>query len=59
MEDYYDDNGNTKKIRASEFQIVMGQNLITIKANGFASEQEEIAFASKLDLDKLKGLLGE
>lgn len=59
MEDYYDDNGNSKKIRSSEFQIPMGQNLITIKTNGFATEQEEVAFATKLDLDKLKTLLGE
>ncbi len=59
MEDYYDDNGNSKKIRSSEFQLPMGQNLITIKANGFATEQEEIAFATKLDIDKLKSLLGE
>lgn len=59
MDDYYDDNGNSKKIRSSEFQLPLGQNLITIKANGFATEQEEIAFATKLDIDKLKSLLGE
>ena len=60
MQDVYDDNGAvTKKIRASELQIPLSSTLITIHANGFASEQEELAFATKLDLDKLKAALGE
>lgn len=59
MQDYYDDNGSSKQIRSSELQIPLTQTLITINARGFASEQEELAFASKLDIDKLKMSLGE
>ncbi len=57
MEDYYD-NGASKKIRSSELQIPLSQTLITINLNGFATEQEELAFAAKLDIDKLSALLG-
>lgn len=42
-----------------EIQIPMNQTLITINARGFASEQEALAFASKLDLAKIKSLIGE
>ena len=58
-EDYYDDNGNSREIRSSEIQIPLAQTLITINARGFASEQEELAFAAKLDIDKIRTLLGE
>ena len=58
MEDYYDDGGTSKKIRSSELQIPLSQTLITINLKGFATEQEELAFASKLDIDKLSALLG-
>ena len=57
MEDFYDDNAS-KKIRSSELQIPLSQTLITINLKGFATEQEELAFASKLDIDKLSALLG-
>lgn len=59
MDDFYDDDGNAKKIRASEIQIPLSQTLITIKAEGFATEQDELAFANKLDIAKLKTALGE
>ncbi len=58
MEDYYDDGGTSKKIRSSELQIPLSQTLITINLKGFATEQEELAFATKLDIDKLSALLG-
>ncbi len=57
MDDYYDDNGASKKIRSSELQIPLNQTLITINLKGFASEAEELAFAAKLDIDKLSALL--
>jgi hypothetical protein len=57
MEDYYDDNGSSKKIRSSELQIPLNQTLITINLKGFATEAEELAFANKLDIDKLTPLL--
>lgn len=57
MDDYYDDN-TSKKIRSSELQIPLSQTLITINLKGFATEQEELAFATKLDIDKLSALLG-
>ena len=58
MNDTYD--GDTaKKIRSTEIQIPLGQTLITIRANGFASEQLELAFATKLGIDKIKAALGE
>lgn len=59
MEDYYDDDGNSKPIRSSEIQIPLSQTLITINLRGFAAEKDELAFAMKLDIDKLKDLLGE
>ena len=59
MQDYYMDNGSSKQIRSSEIQIPLSQTMITINARGFASEQEELAFATKLDIAKLKVLLGE
>lgn len=57
MDDYYDDNGTSKKIRSSELQLPLNQTLITINMKGFASEAEELAFAGKLDIDKLSTLL--
>lgn len=57
MDDYYD-NGASKKIRSSELQIPLSQTLITLNLKGFATEQEELAFAAKLDIDKLSALLG-
>lgn len=59
MQDFYDDNGNSKQIRSSEIQIPLNKTLITINARGFATEADELAFANKLEIDKLKMLLGE
>ncbi len=59
MDDFYDNNGASRPIRSTEIQIPMGQTLITINAKGFASEQEELAFAGKIDFEKLRTLLGE
>ena len=59
MQDVYDDSGASKKMRSTEIQIPLTQTLITLHLNGFASEQDELAFASKLDLAKLKAALGE
>jgi hypothetical protein len=59
MEDFYDDNGTTKQIRSTEIQIPLTSTLITLNMKGFASEQEELAFANKLGIDKLKTALGE
>jgi len=59
MEDFYADNGSSKQIRASELQIPLSQTLITLNLKGFASEQEELAFAGKIDIEKLSALLGE
>lgn len=58
-EDYYDSRGGSKQIRATEIQVPLNQTLITIQARGFASEQDELAFAAKLDIDKLRTLLGD
>ena len=59
MEDFYDDNGVSKKIRSTELQIPLTQTLITINMKGFATEADELAFANKLDIEKLKTALGE
>ncbi len=60
MEDYYGNDGGAKKqIRRTEIQIPLSQTLITINARGFASEAEELAFVTKLDIEKLRTLLGE
>lgn len=52
------DDGTTKT-RSTEIQIPLGQTLIMVRANGFATEQEELAFANKLDLEKIRKALGE
>lgn len=54
-----DSDSGAAKMRSTEIQIPMGQTLITIRANGFATEQDELAFATKLDLAKLRVALGE
>lgn len=59
MEEFTDDKGTSKQIRVSEIQVPLNQTLFNIKTRGFASEQEELAFAGKLDLDKFRELLGE
>lgn len=59
MEDYYPSNGGMTKVRVSELQVPLTQTLITINLRGFASEADELAFASKLDLEKLRVALGE
>ena len=59
QEDYYGDNGSEKKIRSSELQIPLTSTLITMNLKGFASEAEELAFAGKLDIEKIRTLLGE
>jgi hypothetical protein len=53
-----EDGDGGKKIRTTEIQLPLGQTLITIHTNGLASEQEELAFANKLDLEKIKAALG-
>ncbi len=59
MEDRTDDKGITKQVRVTEIQIPLSQTMVTVKSIGLANEQEEQAFVSKIDLDKLKTLLGE
>lgn len=59
MSDYYDDNGSSRQIRDSELQIPLTQTLITINMRGFATEADELAFANKLDIEKLRLALGE
>jgi hypothetical protein len=54
-----EDSDDGKKIRSTEIQIPLTQTLITLRLNGFATEQDELAFAAKLDLAKLKAALGE
>jgi len=58
-EDYYGDDGSEKKIRATELQIPLTSTLITMNLKGFANEAEELSFASKLDIEKIRTLLGE
>jgi len=59
MQDFYDDNGGSKSIRSTELQVPLTQTLITINLKGFATEADEIAFATKLDIEKLRVALGE
>lgn len=53
------DDGNGNKSRSTEIQVPMNQTLINIRTNGFATEQDELAFATKLGLEKIKTALGE
>lgn len=59
MSDFYGDGGGSKQIRSTEIQIPLSQTLITINLRGFATEAEELAFAGKLDIEKLRVALGE
>lgn len=59
QEDYYGNDNAAKKIRSSELQIPLTSTLITMNLKGFASEAEELAFAAKLDIEKIRTLLGE
>lgn len=59
MEDFYDDNGASKQIRSTELQIPLTSTMITLNLKGFASEADELAFANKLGIDKIKAALGE
>lgn len=52
------DSGDAK-MRSTEIQIPLSQTLITINARGFASEQDELAFANKLGLEKIRTALGD
>jgi hypothetical protein len=54
-----EDGENGAKRRSTEIQIPLSQTMITIHANGFATEQDELAFAAKLDLEKIRTALGE
>jgi len=47
------------KTRSTEIQIPLNQTMVTIRATSFATEQEELAFAIKLDLEKIRTVLGE
>ena len=60
MEDRFVEDGKPEiQIRSTEIQIPLGQTLITLQLSGFATEADELAFASKFDLAKLKTALGE
>lgn len=59
MNDYYGNSGGSKQIRITELQVPLTQTLITLNMRGFASEAEELAFANKLDIEKLRTALGE
>lgn len=59
MQDFYDDNGASKQVRSTEIQIPLTSTMITLNLNGFASEADELAFANKLGIDKIKAALGE
>jgi hypothetical protein len=59
MEEFTDDKGASKQIRVTEIQIPIGQTLFNIKTRGFPTEQDELAFAAKLEMDKIKDLMGE
>lgn len=47
------------KVRNTEIQVPLGQTLVTFQLNGFATEQDELAFANKLGLEKIRTALGE
>jgi len=59
MDDFYDDNGASKQIRSTEIQIPLTSTMITLNLKGFAAEADELAFANKLGIDKIKMALGE
>ena len=60
MEASYDDNGNPgQQIRSTELQVPLTSTMITFNLKGFATEADELAFANKLGIDKLKTALGE
>jgi hypothetical protein len=59
MTDYYMSDEQVKKIRSTQIQLPLNQTLVMIRTNGLATEQEELAFAAKLDYAKIKMVIGE
>ncbi|MBK9109628.1 MAG: hypothetical protein IPM92_14965 [Saprospiraceae bacterium] len=59
MIDFYGNDDQVLKIRATQIHLPLGQTLVGFNLRGFASEQEELAFASKLDFGKIKIAAGE
>ncbi len=52
-------DGGSTKMRSTEIQAPLGQTLVTLRLNGFATEQDEIAFAVKLGFEKIRAALGD
>lgn len=59
MIDFYGNNDQAIKIRSTQIHIPFGQTLVGFNLRGFASEQDELAFASKIDFQKIKQAAGE
>lgn len=55
----YDDNGVEKQVINYELQVILGQTLVTIKGEGFATEQAFVTFYQKIDFEKIAKTLGE
>lgn len=59
MIDFYGNSDQVIKIRGTQIHIPLGQTLVGFNLRGFSSEQEELAFASKIDFQKIKMAAGE
>ncbi len=55
----YDDNGTEKQVTNYELQVILGQTLVTVKGQGFETEQAFTAFYQKIDFEKIAKTLGE
>ncbi len=55
----YDDNGAEKQVTNYELQVILGQTLVTVKGQGFETEQAFTAFYQKIDFEKIAKTLGE
>ena len=55
----YDENGTEKQVINYELQVILGQTLVTIKGEGFATEQAFTSFYQKIDFEKIAKTLGE
>ncbi len=55
----YDDNGAEKQVTNYELQVILGQTLVTVKGQGFETEQAFTTFYQKIDFEKIAKTLGE
>jgi len=55
----YDESGAEKQVTNYELQVVLGQTMVSVKGEGFDTEQAFTTFYQKFDFEKIAKTLGE